>query len=420
MGTGTMTEAMPGWDLDALAKGYHSRFASSGESARAARGGVRFFASHGRSELGGNHTDHNHGKVIAAALDLPALAAVQAREDAMVHVVSDGWDNDFLVDLSHLDPVPSETGTTQALIRGVAFFLRGAGCKVGGFNAWISSKVLPGSGLSSSAAMEVLFGCIQSGLYNEGAVDPVLLAQIGQKAENRHFGKPCGLMDQMACAHGGVLAIDFKDPSAPVSRGVELDLAAYGLALVITDTGGNHADLTPDYAAMPKEMKEVARELGCEVLRDVDESAFLARLPELARKLSHRALLRAMHFFEENRRVDRMLAALLGGDIAAYLHQVRLSGLSSALYLQNVFTPQAVDEQGITLALALSEAILGDRGAWRVHGGGLAGTVQAYVPVDMVDAYVARMDSVFGSGCARVLSILNHKAGEILPAGGKR
>lgn len=406
------------WDLASLAQSHAQRFSAPAQGTAPVAGPVRFFASHGRSELGGNHTDHNHGKVIAAALDLPALAAVQARTDGVVHMVSEGWEADFLVDLSHLEPVKAEEGTTQALIRGVASFFVQHGLAVGGFNAWVRSSVLPGSGLSSSAAMEVLVGCIYNGLYNQGRVDPVTIARIGQKAENLHFGKPCGLMDQMACAHGGVLAIDFQDPAAPVSRGVALDLQAHGLALVITNTGGSHADLTPDYAAMPVEMKSVAREFGAAVLRDVDEARFWAALPELRQKLSHRAILRAMHFFEENRRVDRMLQALEAGDIAGYLCQVRLSGQSSAIYLQNVYTPQAVQEQGITLALGMSEAFLGASGAWRVHGGGLAGTIQAYVPLERVADYVVYMDRVFGAGSAHVLSILNSPAGELRPAQG--
>jgi len=398
-------KASDAWDLSGLKKEFAKRF-GNGEAARV-------FAAHGRSELGGNHTDHNQGKVIAAALDLPALAAVTPRQDLKVRVQSRGWDGEFSLDLQNLEPQEKEKGSTEALIRGLAYFMSQASYSIGGFDAWIDSSVLPGSGLSSSAAMEVLFGAIQSGLYNEGKLKPLELAKFGQKAENLHFGKPCGLMDQMACAHGGILAIDFKDPANPLLQSLDLDLAAQGYGLLICDTGGDHSDLTPDYAAIPAEMKSVAQALGGQVLRDIEEEAFYAALPELKARLSHRALLRASHFFAENRRVDAMLKALKQGDFPAYLEEVRLSGLSSAQYLQNSFSVKHVEEQGVTLALALCERLLGHEGAWRVHGGGLAGTIQAYVPLDKIKAFVESMERVFGSGSARVLTVLNEAAGEL-------
>ena len=365
------------------------------------------FSTSGRTELGGNHTDHNLGKVIAGSINLDTIAAVHRTTDNKVTFVSEGYPS-ITVDLSSLEVDEALFGTTSSLITGVAYAFSKRGGKIGGFRANVTSSVFKGSGLSSSAAIEVLLGTIFNNLYNSDRFSTTDLAIMGQEAENIHFGKPSGLMDQIACANGGVVGIDFKDPAAPLITPISVDFADYGFNLVITTTGGNHADLTADYASIPQEMKSVAALFGKKSLREVDEDAFFAEIGSLRNRLSNdRALLRAYHYFEENRRVDKMIRALSCGDFSTYLDLVRESGSSSFRYLQNIYSPSAPFEQGIALAYAMTESFLKDDGAFRVQGGGFAGTLEAYVPIDRTSAYFAHMEKLFGADCCTILAIRN-------------
>ncbi|MCX7024602.1 MAG: galactokinase [Spirochaetes bacterium] len=368
-------------------------------------GDWRLFSSPGRTELGGNHTDHNHGRVLCASIQLDSIACVRPRGDNAAVVRSEGWDAPFIVDLSSLAPVSAERGTTAALIRGVAAGLAKSGRPVGGFEACMSSTVFPGSGLSSSASVEVLFGAILSGLHAGGKVPWVDLAKIGQYAENIFFGKPCGLMDQMACASGGIITIDFADPARPGWRRIDYDFARSGFELAVVNTGGSHADLTGDYAAIPSEMKAVARLFGRETLRGIDEGRILAKAPLIREECGDRALLRALHFADENERVPAMVEALESGRPKRYLKLVRASGASSRGMLQNVTAGHDPGEQGMALGISLSERFLGRDGAVRVHGGGFAGTIQAYVPRGRMAGWTTLMESVFGRGCVTPLRI---------------
>jgi len=379
----------------------------------AGAGTPRKFTAPGRTELGGNHTDHNHGKVLAAAVQLEAAAVVEPLK-GRIEVRSGGWDKVFTVDLDNLAPRKEEEGKTEALLRGVAAEFQKRGHQIGGFRACVESSVLQGSGLSSSAAFEVLTGSILNALYNDGSMAPAELAMIGQIAENVHFGKPCGLMDQMASALGGVVTIDFKHPSAPEVRKLDVDFAAEGWSLCIVNTKGDHSDLTPEYAAIKAEMNQVASHFGRTVLRDVPEASFYDELPSLAGRYSHRALLRTIHFFEENHRVDAMVAALEEARINTYLDLVNASGRSSAQFLQNVYSLKRLNEQPIPLALALTEKFLAGEGACRVHGGGFAGTIQAYVPLNRRRDYAKTMEAVFGPGSVIELTVRPETAGESL------
>lgn len=367
-------------------------------------GPCEIYSAPGRSEVGGNHTDHQRGKVLACSLNLDVIAIVRKTDDNVITVKSKGYPQDS-VDLSTLDPVPEEEGTSQALLRGVAAALQDAGYVIGGFQAYTMSDVLQGSGMSSSAAFEVLLGTVLSGLYNEGNISPVEIAKAAQVAENRFFGKPSGLLDQMACSVGNLVTIDFADPDAPAVRPVDADFGAFGHSLCIVDTKGSHADLTPDYAAVPEEMKRIAQHFGADVLREVPETEVLSRLPELRELYGDRPVLRAIHFYEENKRVDAQVAALESGDFDAFLDAVRASGDSSYKYLQNVYSPRHADQQAIPVALAVSDFILKERGASRVHGGGFAGTIQAFVPNDLVEDYRKAMNSVFGDGACHILYV---------------
>jgi len=402
------------------------------------RGNLRFFSAPGRTELGGNHTDHNRGRMLAAAVHLDMAAAVAARDDRLVFLRSAGFP-DTVVDLgggkTGLSPRPEERGTAAALVRGVAAGFAARGVAVGGFAANVSSRVPLGSGLSSSAALETLLGRIFDGLYCPGRFSPMELARIGMEAENVFFGKPCGLMDQAACAHGGTVAMDFSACSSsgdPAAESVAFDPAAAGFALCVVDTGGNHADLTQDYAAILAEMGEVARFFGKSLLCDLDLSRVLAHAPAIRRAAGDRALLRAVHFFGENRRVAQM-AALLDESGAAkdpaekrhvmerFLDAVNESGHSSWELLQNVYSPGTPGRQGLSLALAASVEYFretGAKAACRVHGGGFAGTVQAYVPAEALDGYRARMEALFGPGSLTVLRIRSAGAVEVNPEGG--
>lgn len=365
---------------------------------------TRIFSAPGRTEVGGNHTDHNHGKVLAAGVSLDVIAMVIPTEDGIIEVKSAGFPADK-VDTSDLSVIAGEEGTSAALIRGVAAGFAKNGHSIGGFKAYTTSNVLKGSGLSSSAAFEVLIGNILNGLYNEHSVSPVEIAQISQYAENVYFGKPSGLMDQMASSVGGFITIDFADPAKPVIEEINFDLASAGFNLCIVDTKGSHADLTPEYAAIPQEMKAVAGFFGREVLGDITKEQLLEALPALREKFSDRAVLRALHFAEENLRVEEEKQALASGDLPAFLDTVKRSGRSSYMYLQNVFAASDPAHQGLSVALFIAEDVLQSEGAYRVHGGGFAGTIQAFVPDSRLEAFKSAMENAFGEGSCYVLSI---------------
>jgi galactokinase len=360
----------------------------------------RLFSAPGRTELSGNHTDHNQGKVLAAGIQLDTIAAVTSREAdgaKLAEIVSQGYPA-VRVDLSNLEKVPQEEGQTDSLVRGIAASIAARGGHIGGFTATTTSRVLKGSGLSSSAALEVLVGSIFNELYNGGRFSPVELAVIGQEAENEYFGKPCGLMDQTACAVGGAVSIDFADAKNPVVEEISADFDSAGYTLAVVDSGGDHADLTPDYAAIPGEMKNIAGALGTDVLRKADEEAFFRAIPKIRGEHGDRAVLRAIHFFDENRRVDSMVEALKDSDIDAYLDGVRNSGDSSYRFLQNVYSSRHPENQGVSLALALTERFLAGEGASRVHGGGFAGTIQVFIPSGRFEDYTAYMGVLLRTG----------------------
>lgn len=366
---------------------------------------VALFSTAGRTELAGNHTDHNLGMVIAGTINLDTIAAVSLRDDSKVIVNSEGFP-EVVVDITDLEVKKEEENTTHALLRGIAKAFTDRGIKIGGWQANTTTRVLKGSGLSSSAAIEVLCAEIFNNLFNEDKLEPVELAKISQYAENVYFGKPSGLMDQIGCAQGGVVGIDFKDNKNPVLTPIAVDFEKFGYDLVIVDTKGNHADLTGEYAAVPVEMKEVAAFFGKSVLREVDYEEFIDSLPLLREKIKNdRAILRAFHYFNENLRVKAMLDCLKEDDFDSYLYYVEESGNSSFKYLQNVYPAINVKEQGLSLALAVSEDFLYGEGVCRVHGGGFAGTIQAYVPKDLTEAYIELIDSIFGPGSATVLAI---------------
>ena len=368
------------------------------------------FSAPGRTELSGNHTDHQLGKVLAGAVDLDTVAAVALNGESRIRVQSEGYPLCEL-ELNDLAIRPEETGTTAALIRGTAAGIAARGFSIPGFDAYVTSRVLAGSGLSSSAAFEVLLGTIINHLTGAG-LDALQIAQLGQYAENVYFGKPCGLLDQAASSLGGVITIDFADEKAPLVERLELDLAGFGYALCIVDSGADHADLTDEYAAIPGELRVINAHFGKTHLREVPEDAFLAALPALRREAGDRAVLRAMHIYEENRRVTEQVAALRRGDFDRFLELVKASGRSSWMYLQNVIPAGYKAHQDLALALALAEKLLGGRGACRVHGGGFAGTLQAFVPLDSLEAFRAGMEAVLGEGSCHILSI--RSAGGIL------
>lgn len=365
-----------------------------------------FFSAPGRTELGGNHTDHQHGRVLAAAVDLDILAAVTPNQSGMLRVQSQGYPM-MVVDLRELTPQSGEENTSTALIRGVAARMAALGCPLtnAGLDAYIITEVPGGSGLSSSAAFEVLMGTILNDLFWEGKCSAVEIAQIGQYAENVFFGKPCGLMDQTASSVGGVVAIDFADTASPVVDSIALDLRAQGYALCILDSGADHADLTGEYAAITDELKAVCRCFGKEVLREVPEADFMAALPQVRRSAGDRGVLRALHIYAENRRAQAEADALRAGDFDGFLTLVRESGRSSAMYLQNVVPTGSVEHQELMVTLALCEAILNGRGAVRVHGGGFGGTAQAFVPLDLLEEFKTRTEAVLGPGSCHVVTI---------------
>jgi galactokinase len=394
---------------------------------------MRVFSAPGRTELAGNHTDHNMGKVLAASIQLDNAAVVRKRNDNTVFYRSAGFP-DVKVNLTDLSgafdllPKPEEKGTTEAMVRGIAAALKKHGSATGGFSANAASTVLPGSGLSSSAALEVLLCRIFDSLYGEGKRSFLEIAQIGQTAENAYFGKPCGLMDQIACAAGDAVAIDFSDTAHPKVKQIKFDPAASGYALCVVNTSGSHAGLTADYASIPAEMKAVAAFFGKSVLRELDKETVIARAAEVRKILGDRALLRSLHFFDENTRVDSMTAALTEIEnavttaakqqaLCSYLDMVNESGDSSWELLQNIYSPDFPETQGIGVALALTKDFLRKQklyGACRVHGGGFAGTIQAYIPLDAMSFYRTKIETVFGANSVTVLKIRHRGAVEYL------
>ena len=362
------------------------------------------YSAPGRTEIGGNHTDHQHGRVLAGSVNIDMIAAAAPNDKNQLRVQSEGYDL-CLIDLNDLEARKEEENTTASLLRGecAAFTQRGA--KLAGLDVYISSNVPKGSGVSSSAAFEVLIGVILNDCFMTEKVSPIAIAQIGQWAENVYFGKPCGLMDQMASSVGNIITIDFASPAKPVVEPVAVDFSKAGLALCILDSGADHADLTDEYAAIPAECRAVAAVCGGEVLRDVPFETFLAKLPECRRQCGDRAVLRAFHVYADNDRVAKQVAALHDGDFGTFLSLVNESGCSSWEYLQNVIPAGYKEHQEVGVTIAAAKHLLGDKGAVRVHGGGFAGTVQAFVPVEMLDEFKAGMEAILGEGRCHVLSI---------------
>ena len=364
----------------------------------------RYFSAPGRTEVSGNHTDHQRGRVLAGAVNLDTVAAVKVNGTDKIRIQSKGYPM-CQIDLSQLEPVESEINSTPALIRGVAARFTQLGCKVEGFDAYCESTVLPGSGLSSSAAYEVLIGTIINHLFFDAKVSQPEIAQIGQYAENVFFGKPCGLMDQTASAVGGLVTIDFADKEKPDIRPLSFDFASTGHALCIIDSRADHADLTDEYAAITLELKALCAHFGKEVTTQIPEAEFYAAIPALREKVTDRAIMRAIHEYNENRRVPQQVACLENGDFDGFLKLTKESGFSSWMYLQNVIPAGYVEHQHVAVALALCEHYLQGKGAYRVHGGGFAGTVQAFVPFEILDSFKAGMDAALGEGACHILSI---------------
>ncbi|MBQ0066464.1 MAG: galactokinase [Firmicutes bacterium] len=373
---------------------------------------VGVYSAAGRSEVSGNHTDHQHGCVLAASINLDAIAIVAPQED-VIKVVSDNYDIKP-ISINDLAKKDEEEGTSEGLIRGVVAKLQEMGYKVGGFKAFITSDVLMGAGLSSSAAFETIIGTIIDGLYNDMAIDMVTIAKVGQFAENVYFGKPCGLMDQCACAVGGLISIDFNDTSKPIVNHVDVDFGKYNHSLCIVDTKGSHADLTDEYAAVPAEMKKVAAFFGKEVLRDVPAEEFFENIAKARAACGDRAVLRAIHFFNENERVGKIVAALNSDDFDTFKALIQESGNSSYKFLQNVFAACDPQNQAVSIGLAMSEILLDGHGVCRVHGGGFAGTIQAFVENEHVEVYKDGIEKVFGLGSCHVLKVRKYGGYKVL------
>ena len=365
---------------------------------------VSLFSAPGRSEVCGNHTDHNHGRVLAAGISLDAIAVASPNDTGVVSIKSKGYPMD-VISCDELEVDEKNFGKSSELIRGILSRFKQLGYNIGGFDATTASKVLSGSGLSSSAAFEVLVCTILNHLYNDGKIDPVEIAQISQYAENVYFGKPCGLLDQMACSVGGFVTIDFNDPSKPIIKKVDFDFASCGHSLCIVDTKGDHSDLTDEYAAVRAEMEAVAAFFGKKVLRELDKQTVIENAADIRAAVSDRAVLRAIHFFNDDERVVKEVEALENGDFGQFKKLTIESGRSSYMYNQNVYACSAPLSQPLSLALAVSEELLKGKGAWRVHGGGFAGTIQAFVPNEMLDEYKNTMNSIFGDDACYVLSI---------------
>ena len=390
----------------ALDAGFEGIFAAKPE---------RYFSAPGRTEISGNHTDHQRGRVLAGAVNLDTVAAVKVNGTDKIRIQSKGYPM-CEIDLNQLEPVASEINSTPALIRGVAARFAQLGCRVGGFDAYCQSTVLPGSGLSSSAAYEVLIGTIINHLVFDARVSQPEIAQIGQYAENVFFGKPCGLMDQTASAVGGLVTIDFADKDHPDIRPVKFDFSSTGHALCIIDSRADHADLTDEYAAVTLELKAVCAYFGKEVTTEIPEEDFYAAIPQLRKICTDRAIMRAIHEYNENRRVPQQVACLEKGDFEGFLKLTKESGFSSWMYLQNVIPAGYVDQQAMAVALGLCEHYLQGKGAYRVHGGGFAGTVQAFVPFEILDSFKAGIDAALGQGACHILSIRPHGGVEAVPA----
>ena len=364
----------------------------------------RIFSASGRTEVGGNHTDHNFGKVLAAGVSLDVIAIVKKTDDSIIEVKSEGFPKD-VVDLSDLSVHENEKENSSALIRGVAAGFKNKNYDIGGFKAYTTSNVLKGSGLSSSAAFEVLIGTILNYLYNDLKASNVEIAQIAQYAENVYFGKPSGLMDQMASSVGSFITIDFKDPKKPVIEKIDFDFSKCGHSLCIVDTKGSHEDLTDEYASIPDEMKSVAGYFSKDVLREITLSDVLENITDLRKKFGDRAVLRSLHFLNENETVEREAKALQNGDFKAFLKEVTKSGNSSYKYLQNIYANKTPQEQGLAVGLNLAEMVLDGEGACRVHGGGFAGTIQAFVPNNKLEKFKETLNNCFGEGSCHIISI---------------
>lgn len=377
---------------------------------------VSLFSSPGRTEIGGNHTDHNYGRVLAGAVNLDMIAVAAANGTKTIRIKSAGYP-EFQVDLSSLEIDESQFYTSSSLVKGICTRMKENGYQIGGFDACINGRVPKGSGLSSSASFEVLVGAVVNNLFNDGKMSGVENAIIGQWSENNFFGKPCGLMDQTACSVGGLITIDFKDPANPIVKEVDFDFVSTGFALVITDVGGGHDDAASqaEYASLPTEMKAVAAELGAKVLREVTLEQIVEKMPDIRKKTGDRALLRAYHFQGDNQRVVDQVAALENNDFQTFLKLVVESGYSSYMYNQNIFDVVHKDDQVVSLALALSEMVLKGKGAWRVHGGGFGGTIQAFVPQESLDEYVKVLEHVYGEGKCHKLFIRSKGAIQVNP-----
>ena len=367
-------------------------------------GDIRLFSAPGRTEVGGNHTDHQHGSVLAGSVDLDVIAVVSENEDGVIRIKSEGYPED-VVDIKDLSKKDNEVGYAISLIRGVCFKFKEMGYTIKGFNAYTTSNVLKGSGLSSSAAFEVLLGNILNGLVADNKVAPIEIAKIGQFAEREYFGKPCGLLDQMASSLGGFTYADFHDPENPETESIGLDLANYGYSLCVVDTGGDHANLTADYAGITVECREISQTLGVSYLRDADSDEFYRNIAKLRADCGDRAGLRAFHFFNEQARVLEQKSALKEGRFEDFLKLVNESGQSSFDYLQNLYSTSNVSEQGLPLGIAFTKQFLKGKGACRVHGGGFAGTIQCYIPPEQVAEYKKTIDAVFGKSSCHVLTI---------------
>lgn len=384
----------------------YDRYLKTAENFKAAFGyeAECVFSAPGRSEICGNHTDHNLGKAVGASINLDTLAFVAKRDDGKICIKAKGF-KDIDIDINKLEKIDSEEGDSVSLVKGVCKKLSDMGYAIGGFDAFTTNDVFKGSGLSSSAAFEIIMAFIINSLYNDEKIDAKTLSVASQYAENVYFGKASGLLDQLSCAYGGIISIDFKNATDPIVERVPFDFGATGYSMVITDTRCDHADLTDDYVAIKSEMQAVANHFGKQHLREVEYEDFYAALPELKAKLPERALIRAFHYFNENKNVENLATALKANDFEKFLAVVNRSGLSSSRYLQNIYSDKNPKSQGMSLAIALSEQILEGRGASRVHGGGFGGTMQAYVPNDMVDRYIEKMESVFGEKCCYLLKI---------------
>lgn len=374
---------------------------------RFGNGEIHLFSTPGRTEIGGNHTDHNRGRILAGSINLDAIAAASLNANNEVRVFSFGYETPWQVKLTDLEVREEERGTTAALIRGIAANFKSLGYRIGGFDATITSDVLPSSGLSSSAVIEVLIATIFSVLFNEAKVSRESIAKIGQIAEDVYYGKPCGLMDQMTCAMGGIISIDFEDPQKPRVKKLNFNFEERDFSVLVVETGSDLTDFAGDYAAIPREMKSVAQAMGQEVCKQISMQDLLAQMPQLRAKVGDRAILRALHFLREDERVEAQVAALQAGDLKSFLTLVQASGNSSAKWLQNVYSPSRVQEQGLTLALAMTEDYLAriPLGACRVHGGGFAGTMQVFMPNEYTAEYAELMQSAFGEDAVLKLSI---------------